>query len=331
MARDPEVKQLQSNIDSVLAYKKDELIVRQKWGEITFEEAERDFDRIFDLLNHLKILPLEFLTDQAVSGIVNEITPVKQVFDKVDKFALSTPNPVEAKNQLVTQIHSRADSLYTVTSQWIPFLAYQKGDVAENIDRLTKAVTDANTIIDDAKISIISKGKEIDDLIVKAREASVKAGVGVFTEDFQRESEKIALRAKAWLRSTYLIAGLTLLVAIFMWYFTEAGLDQNQMWQKMTTKLAILVLLLTGTGWCAKIYKALLHQATVNRHRALSLQTFQAFSSAASDAATKDAVLFQTTKSIFSDSGTGFVEGSHSSPDSDFKILEVVKSILPKT
>jgi len=114
-----------------------------------------------------------------------------------------------------------------------------------------------------------------------------------------------------------------------MWAFTEGGLDQNQIWQKLTTKLAILLVLITATAWCGKIYKALLHQSTVNRHRALSLQTFQAFSSAASDLQTKDAVLMQTTKAIFGDAGTGFVESGQKGSEGDIKVLEVLKSFLP--
>jgi hypothetical protein len=331
MAIDQAVADLKKAIDGVLAYPKDTLIHRPKWGEITFESAKRDFDRVFDVLNHLKLLPLEYLTDQVVSSITNEINQVKAVFDQIDKFNIQVQNPAQTRDSIVNTLHTRTDSLYTQASPWIPFLAYQRGDVSKNIERLTSAVSDAQVIIEKAKGEIAAKKTEIDGIVIKAREASAAAGAAIFTQDFQNESVLSANRAKPWLRATWILAASTLVIAVLMWFFTESGLDQSQIWQRLTTKLAILALLISATAWCGKIYKALMHQSIVNRHKALSLQTFQAFSAAASDVATKDAVLLQTTRSIFSDAGTGFIDGQQRSSESDIKVLEVLKSIIPKS
>ena len=51
----------------------------------------------------------------------------------------------------------------------------------------------------------------------------------------------------------------------------------------ITTKIALLVLLFSATVWCSKNFRALKHQVTINKHRALSLQTFQAFVGERSD------------------------------------------------
>jgi len=87
----------------------------------------------------------------------------------------------------------------------------------------------------------------------------------------------------------------------------------------------VLLVLLTATVWCGRIYKALKHQITVNRHRANSLKTFQAFVKAASDDATRNAVLLETTRSIFTNSPSGYLEGSDSASDTNTKVLEIVK------
>lgn len=331
MATDQEVDRLRKAIDAIFSFEKESLIRRTKWGEINFESAQRDVDRIFDVLNHLKILPLEYLPDTAVTEIVNPLTEVKTVFDQIDKFNIQVANPSDTRNTIVRNVHSYADNLYRQASPWVPFLAYQKGDVSKNIGQLTDSVNQAKLIIDGAKGDIAAKSKEIDGIIVKARESSAAAGAAVFTQDFDKESKNLVDRAKVWLRATWIIAVLTFVVAGTMWYITEPGLDQSQVWQKLTTKLAILALLISATAWCGKIYKALVHQSTVNRHRALSLQTFQAFSNAASDVQTKDAVLLQTTKAIFNDASTGFIDGTHTGSDNDIKIFEIVKSFLPKS
>jgi len=215
-------------------------------------------------------------------------------------------------------VHTRADNLFKVASPWIPFLAYQKGDVSKNIAQLTTKLTDAQVLLDSTKLDIQTKSGEIDEIIIKTREASASAGAAVFTKDFLDESVILTTRAKAWLKWTAFLTVLTFISAGLMWYFTEKGLDQNELWQKLTTKLAVLALLISATAWCAKIYKALIHQATNYKFRSLGLQTFQAFSHSASDTQTKDAVLLQTTKAIFSDSGTGFV-------DSNRQQIEILK------
>ena len=75
--------------------------------------------------------------------------------------------------------------LYTTIAQWIPFLAYQKGDVAENIQKLTTSVNQANTLVSNAKGEMEAKAREISEIITKAREASAAAGAAVFTKDFK--------------------------------------------------------------------------------------------------------------------------------------------------
>lgn len=73
-----------------------------------------------------------------------------------------------------------------------------------------------------------------------------------------------------------------------------------------------------------------MHQSTINRHRALSIKTLQAFSAAVEDTSTKDAVVLEATRAVFGNVPTGYID-SKSSPDSDIKVFEVAKSVLPKT
>lgn len=73
-----------------------------------------------------------------------------------------------------------------------------------------------------------------------------------------------------------------------------------------------------------------MHQASVYRFKALGLQTFRAFSAGASDSSTKDAVLMETTRAIFSTQDSGYIDQSGSA-DSETRIVEIVKSALPQS
>lgn len=322
--------ELNLEIKQFSVYKKENLIIRTEWGAINLEEARPDFDRIYDIINYLKVLPTEVLTIDALTAIKNAIVQINSLFSQISKFTIESDNPPAQRNSFISQIQKQADVLYTQASPWIPFLAYQKGDVARNIESLTKSVEEANTIIDTAKTDIETKEKEIKDIISKAREASAAAGAAVFTEDFQRESDALVISAKLWLRVTAILAGGTIIIALAMWFLTEPGLDKGQLWQKFGSKLAVLGVLISGTFWCGKIYKAQMHQSTINRHRALSIQTIQAFSAAVEDTNIKDAVVLEATRAVFGNVPTGYIDNSNSGSDGDIKIFEVAKSLLPK-
>jgi hypothetical protein len=281
-------------------------------------------------LSYLDSLPLDYLTDQALNQITDKINQSRNHFNLINNFTIEQPNAPQVRDTLISQIHQAADGLYTVASAWIPFLAYQKGDVAQNIEKLSKSVSTANEMVEKTKNEIEAKVKEIDNIIIKAREASTGAGAAVFTHDFDKEATKLSGQADKWLIATASLGLATLIVAVLTWFWTQQGLDVGQIWQKVASKFIVLSILLTATLWCGKVYKALMHQSAMNRHRALSLQTFQAFTAAASDIQTKDAVLLEATRSIFTQGITGYVDSSSTSADSEARVIEIVKSIVPK-
>lgn len=322
--------QLSDAIKQTIDLKNKSLVSRPEWGTIKFSNAKHDFQRIFSLLSYLSILPLEYLTDQAANQIKNEINQTRPILEQIDKFTIEQPNAPQTRDGLITQIHQAADRLYTAASAWIPFLAYQKGDVAQNIEKLSTSVSTASEMVEKAKQEIETKVKEIDNIITKAREASAAAGAAVFTQDFDKEATQLSDKATKWLIAAAALGLATFVIAVLTWFWTQAGLDSGQVWQKVASKFIVLSILLTATLWCGRVYKALMHQSAMNRHRALSLQTFQAFTAAASDVQTKDAVLLEATRSIFAQGVTGYVDSASTPTDSEARVIEIVKSIIPK-
>jgi len=329
MSSEAAANNLKTKIKEALAFNKDGLEKRTEWGSVTFEKAAPDFEMIFTILNHLDILPVEHLPDKTINQITPHIDQVIAQLKAISDFTLETGNPTQARDQLASEIHGHADQLYISATPWIPFLAYQKGEVQKNIEALTSSVTDAKEIVSKAKTDIENKKSEIDNIITKAREASAGAGAAVFTEDFSKEAKTLNDTAEKWLKVTTGLAITTVILGfVMLWMFQpESGLDSGQIIHRFGTKVAILGILFTATVWCGKNYRSLMHQSAVNRHRALSLQTFQAFSHAASDDQTKDAVLMETTRSIFGNTSTGFIDEQKAGQEGFMKIVEVAKSV----
>lgn len=328
MANDENIQALKSAIEELLTYKEKELIKRPEWGEINFEQFEFSFQRLWEIVEHLNVLPTEYLIDTVAKNTSARLLEVKNKLDGIDQFSLTGTNPTQTRDQLGNQLNQLIDQLYNAIAIWIPFLAYQKGDVSKNIQELSSTVEKANKEVEKAKEDIEKKHNQIDDIITKAREASATAGAAVFTEDFLTESEELNNNSWKWLIATIGLAILTAIVAVYMWFEAPEKLTENHIWLIISTKLTIFILLFSATIWTGKIYRALKHQAFINKRRALGLKTFQAFSSAASDDQVKDAVLMETTRSIFANGPTGFIDSHQANGEADAKVIEVVKSVI---
>ncbi|MFN3408605.1 MAG: hypothetical protein ACK45B_06405 [Limisphaerales bacterium] len=330
MANDAIVKQLQAACDKVLSFDRDKLVKRSEWGTISFERGERDFRRIFDIANWLKAMPCEVLTDAIVQSITQALENCRSHIEQIDHFTIESGNPAGNRDSLLSNLAASADQLFMQASPWIPFLAYQKGDVSRNINELNGAVKSAAGLISAAKAEIERKSGEIDEIIVRAREASAAAGAAVFTEDFARQAKSLEDSARKWLIGTIILAVGTLASAVVFFCLIHGAAGQLEVFQRVTAKLAILGILITATLWSGRIYKALMHQASVYRFKSLGLQTFRAFSAGASDTTTKDAVLLETTRAIFSVQNSGYIE-SGSGNESETRIVELVKGSLPQS
>jgi len=326
-----QLQELKTQIVRFRKVEKERIIKRQEWGVITLEDARSDIERIYSIIDYLSVLPIEPLPVDAINPISASIKGINDLLEQIDKFSIdSSGNPSQQKNSFITNIQSQADSLYKNASQWIPFLAYQKGDVAENIEALTSAVKKAETISDQAATHIQSKEREIEDIIAKAREAAASAGAAIFTSDFRNESVRLKDNAVAWLWVTGILSILTVLAAGAFWYFSKAGLDAGLIWQQVSTKVVLLGVLVTATVWCGKIYRALMHQAAIYQHRALSIQTLQAFVAAVKEPEIKDTVVLEAARAIFGTASTGYIDAAKDQSDGTVKILEIAKNIMPK-
>jgi hypothetical protein len=325
MAAEALTKQLRELADGCTQTPIDKLLINPDWGKITFEGCRTELERTYSMLNHFKLLPVELLPDAPMQQIVSSLPPLKATLDQIKSFSIENSNPTGTRDQLVGQLKAQSDQFFTVAHLYIPYLAYQKGDVQRNINELTESVEQASQLVGGAKEEIQKKRGEIGDIIVAAREAAASVGVAHFTADFYAESSEQDKGADRWLKATGAVAVLTLAVAIGLFFVPiKPDATTPQVIQMFTSKVVILGLLFTATIWCGRLYKAARHQGAISKHRANALRTFQAFTKAASDDESRNAILMETTKSIFAITPTGYLD-NESSPDSSLKIVEVVK------
>ncbi len=328
MATKEQISQFKELSARCMKINPDKIVENPNWGTVNFKDSREHVQRIQNILRHFDILPVEFIPDQEMGELVQAARQAQNVLDQISKFSISEgKNPTQARDSLAQQLKTEAEELYRRGHSWIPYLAYQMGDVQRNIKQLSRMVEEAGGLVNKTKSEIKTKYTEINSIIDTARKTSAKAGVAHFTVVFSDEATKLNRVAKYWLAGTGSLAAATFFVAFLMVCFgISADATTAQIIQHVTSKLVMLGLLFTATIWAGRVYKATMHQASVNKHRANALKTFQAFVKAADNAGTRDAVLMETTRSIFALTSSGYLDESGAPQDGGVKIVEMVRN-----
>jgi len=328
MATEQNVEKFIEKIDDCLQTDINQLVSSPKWGTIDFKDVEPEIQKFFQMLNHFKTLPLELLPDAELSKLINDLTSPQNILKKIRDFSIEGQNPKGIRDQLAQQITTAVDTFYTTAHLWIPYLAYQKGDVQKNIESLNSSVKEASSVLDETKEEVEKKKQEIDSVVLAAKEASATVGVSHFSANFEEEANKLKDSAFWWLVATGVLATITLAGTILLYYILPIPNDAStaQIIQILSTKVILITVFFTATLWAGRMYKATMHQMTLNKHRANSLRTFQAFTKASNEVSTRDAVLLETTKSIFSVVPSGYLDNEQSGGGKNTNVIEVIKS-----
>ena len=330
MATPETTETLKGALATVTGFDGPTLVSRTEWGAINFEDVKHDIELALYLATGMADMPIELLPEQAAKQIAGAIPAVASALKAIDGFKiLDAGNVASARDTAASRMKASTDQLLVQAGPWLPYLAYQKGDIIENMDRMRATVAEMETIRGEAKAMATEQKAEMDEIMSAAREAAADAGVATFTHAFRDQADDVLAHSQRWLWAAAVGAVLTISWVLLAHWWPETA-PSSDAWvsiRLLFTKFSVAAVLLTATVWCARIYRAMRHQETINRHRALGLQTFQAFTSASSNEETKDAVLVAATHSIFDNVPTGLAdERSRSS----MRIMEMAAKSVPK-
>lgn len=321
------VQELEEQIKIITQYKDIELVRRLNWEPTTFEIAAQDIEIAMSIAADLSTMPLSHLGDRAARNMILSISEVSTSIHQIDYFKPKDDATAE-RNKIAANLKRVVDELLTVAGPWIAYLAYERGNFDERVKQTKTMLSDSKFLLEETKAYVVQTHEEVDRIVAQVREASASVGVATFTHEFDQEARRLADSAKKWLWAVIVLTVLTSAAAVASFFWPSLPDDANS-WatlRNVVAKVSVIAILFTGTVWCGRIYRALTHQRSINRHRALSLKTFQAFVQATDDPATRDAVLMAATKSIFGNVPTGFVDERGATQDTSVNVLEIGKS-----
>lgn len=320
---------LEQKLLNVLKFKSSELISRPSWGEISFKEAQSSVEIVLDLASSLKALPLEKISPNKARKLSAAFQDAIQVLTEIDSYSISSDSHIHERNNLITRINESAEVLSNQAGPIIGFLAYIRGDFDKNIQQISEQLSIAKDTVETAKEEISNKKKQIDDTLSAAREVSANAGAAVFTTAFKDHAVTLSNKSRVWLIITSFLALYSIEASVILTFGIEPLETESSAIaiQHLFGKFSILAVLFASTIWCGRIYKALVHQSTVYDHKALSIQTLQAFQHSAADAAAKDTVVVEAARAVFSNTPTGFINSGDANAEGSSQIIEIIKQL----
>lgn len=335
---DDPLVQLHQILEKILSYKEQELIRKPDWGTVNFEAAGKDITNIISVTSNLRSLPLAELAATQINNIHHHLFVSARALDAIDSFSINEMGivPSEKRDGLVQEVTHAASGLMEVAAPLIGYLGFVKGNSAKTNEQLERDFDRVRRTLNQTEEFAAKTKADVEAIMTATREASASTGVATFTQQFDIEANKLKRQSVWWLLITTALAMITI-GEIFLPAETFSVIeDHSTLWviaQAMVTKAALIGVSLTGTLWCGTIYRALAHQAAVNRHRAVSLKTFQAFTEATDNQQTRDAVLLEATKAIFGYSPTGLIgnDQKQSVPGSIMTVGNLSRGVSPET
>ena len=353
MATIEQCDNLQSVCADVLTLEmnKEKYISRPEWGEMSFRSVEPHLEKVFSFAKELQFLqPYNILIvpEKNVTRTTELFLSLIQKLQEIDSFNILQENAPSVHNSYTNSLRSTAEGIALYIGTWIPLLSMQDEE-RENLSAKIKATSDkATTTLKEAGEYVQSKKEEIESVLQVARAQSGTAGAAVFTEQFEKEASAARKRSVRWLIPTgfLVVAALTLSILFMLGLFIgiptntskEASTNTSQKTSISTLEIVYgiggrvigISILFYAAIWSGRIALANMHLSSVNKHRAISLETLQAFQNAVDDVAARDAVVLEAARAVYENVPSGYIGRQTSEHGGGGRILELIRSARPQ-
>lgn len=301
-------------------------LIRSDLGTANFERGVPLLKRTVELFGDLRsldvdILPLEFLRriDQRTVIALNWL-------EQVRGFTLEgQSNPTGTRDHLLQQLENEYAGHMTEFGPYIGYLLVKQTDFNALDAAARDKMRELNEFTTETRAEQDRIRADMDAALLSVRAAAAQAGVGQQSITFEDQVEKDTATARRWLWTVIGIGCLSVVALgwlLFGW--DPSGETTAEIVREIGGRFAVLTLLAFALGFTVRQYTSSKHNEVLNRHRQNALRTFETFVSAADDKETKDAVLLEATRAIFTPQSSGFLRSGRE-PDSPSTMVEIVR------
>lgn len=335
MTKKTKIEDLRELIQKVLDLDFEQFLQQPKWGAMNYASLTHLLEtRLRPLLILIMSFDLEILDESEVDLVRQRYESIGLLLNQIASFNI-TDADASSKHQSIIQ---NAPAAVRKLEQFLgtyaaPILSSQlsadkrdqeaetlKNEARQIKDDLAKSLREANSVKD-----------EIGRVLDNVRTTAANVGVETHATIFETESKFLKSQSHWWLVATGILLIVTAGGAAYFYTNPSFALgDVTVALQIIVPKVFLLGLLVSITVWCGRNYRALAHEAAVNKHRANALSTFRTFVDSTNEPEVRNAVLLEATRAIFSQAPSGYLDKSDNS-GSDNRVTEVVRSFNSAT
>lgn len=322
------VNTFQENIKQILELNAKDLIRREQLGEeLSFADAESDFEQAINLFKSLSEIDISLLPNERLNSLNVSMTAFLNSINSIKTFS-AKQGPIERTNR-INSIKNQYNSWFNTVSPVIAFCTKSGTDFEALQRKAREAYKNLNNILEEASKEREQGKADIEETLEAVKKAAAEVGVTQHTTNFKDTSDAFAEGKTLWAR---IVIGLLVFIIVYsflaFWYcpiamtepyfyvFLQASLP------RFTGLIALFYALFVSTN----NYKAQAHNYIVNKNKQNALSTFETFVKASNNEEIKNAVLLQTTKAIFSNAQSGYLKNENTG-DEGSQIIEIVKDV----
>ena len=211
---------------------------------------------------------------------------------------------------------------------WLPVLALRAGEIENWAQRMKDASAEMTKTLNGTTEYMEARKAEIDSVVEAARVAAGEAGAAEFTRQFESEANDGRTKSIWWLLPTgaFSVAALTLALLVMFGLLGEVPTNAWEAVYGFGARVIAISVLFYAAVWSGRIVLANMHLASVNKHRAISLQTLQAFHKAANDPAAKDAVVLEAARAVYENVPSGYIGRQPAAGGAAMRTLELIRN-----
>ena len=321
------VDQVREDLEYVAGINVDEVVARPELGAINFATTRDFFEEAKRIALECRNFPLDVGTEDTLNEIVNPLEPLKAAIEDVAAFTLSgTANPEDERDQRSLAMQNALDQFENVVFNVRPRYAVVASDFREPLRQASEIIAGARTEAAAELENVKGFAVEAKEVLGTVREAAKREGVQNFAPLFEDLAEENGKESITWLWwAAGLGAATTIAAFVLLIFFPVTGsASDGTTLSSLLARIVIISIMYYATIWTARNYRALRHQRTVNQHRHKALMTFETFVQGGEHSETRDAVLREATRCIFSPAATGYLGKHDDMPQSS--VVEVMQS-----
>ena len=327
-----ELLQLKSTCDFIVSIRKRHYenlnLDSRYWTE---ETQKKNVETAFWLAKEITALPIEYVPIEIVKRANQDMKQIDEILGDIlesSRALFGSQGPHARKRQETAR--RLGDSVCSAMSSigiWIPVLAYCAG----KIDSWTSGMEDLRArgidFLKNTEGYAKNRKTEIGKIVEDARAAAGEAGAAEFTHEFRGEATNLERQARKWL---WLAGGLAIVTVILsaLIVFGWLGDIPANAWEaayRLGGRAILISVLFYAAVWSSRLGLAKLHLASVNRHRAMSLQSLKAFLHATEDAGTRDSVVLEAARAAYESAPSGYIGRQAAAQAGPARMFEIMR------